>query len=147
MSKKSIQTLILGYLILITTMAYGQKEYTPGKVLYDVTTSKTTELAHIVDRISLLQNIYQHDSFDASIILVVHERAIPLFSKSNKKQHKLIQRVKNLAMGGVIQIRVCETSARIQGFYNDDFDNFIQLVPMADAEMIELQNDGYAYLK
>lgn len=126
---------------------YSQQYYAPSKVVYDVSSSDTSELSHILDRASLLQKIYHNDSFDASIILVVHEGAIPLFVKNNKIQHELMQRVKSLTLGEIIQIRVCEASANMQGFYKDDFDSFIQIVPMADAEIIELQNNGYAYLK
>jgi len=139
--------LLVCVVTLIPVIANAQNNYAPTKVVYDVVSSDATELSHILDRATLLQNIYQHDTFDASIILVVHEGAIPLFAKNNKKHHELRQRVKSLTLGEIIQIRVCEASANMQGLDKKDFDRFIQLVPMADAEIIALQNNGYAYLK
>jgi intracellular sulfur oxidation DsrE/DsrF family protein len=34
----------------------------------------------------------------------------------------------------------------MQGYGRGDFEGFIELVPMADAEIVRLQSDGYAYL-
>jgi len=49
-------------------------------------------------------------------------------------------------MGEVIQFRLCQASAKMQGYSRRDFEDFIKLVPMADAEIVRLQHGGYAYL-
>lgn len=138
------------FLIGFTTSAKTDSDdtYAPAKVVYDVSTPEASVLGHILDRISLLQNIYGSDPFEASIIVVVHEGAIPLFAKSSQNQAvKLMQRASSLAVGEIIQFRICKASAKMQGFTEKDFPEFTTLVPMADAEIIKLQHEGYAYLR
>lgn len=135
-------------MLVMTTLPAGQKNYAPAKVVYDVSSPKPEDLTHILDRVSMLQNVYDNNSFEASIILVIHEGAIPLFAKSSDKfQDELMVRANSLTMGDIIQLRVCRASAKLQGFKTGDFQAFIQVVPMADAEIVELQHQGYAYIK
>ena len=130
-----------------TINAEEQKVYEPAKVVYDVSSSNPKALSHILDRASMLQNVYQNDSFEASIIFVIHEGAIPLFGNSDKNQHaELMRRARSLSMGEIIKFRVCKASASMQGYKKEDLQDFISMVPMADAEIIKLQHDGYAYL-
>lgn len=145
---KQLKVYLLVCVVTLTpVIAIAQSNYAPSKVVYDVDSSSETELTHIIDRAAFLQNIYQNDSFDASIILVIHGGAIPLVAKNNKNHHELMERLKSLILGEIIQFRLCEASANVQGFKKDDFDNVIQMVPMADAEIIALQNNGYAYMR
>jgi len=117
------------------------------KVVYDVSSPDPTHLKNILDRVSLLQNLYGSDPFASSIVIVLHEGVIPLFAhQSARYQKELVRRAQDLAMGEIIQFRLCQASARMQGFERKDFEHFIQLVPMADAEIVQLQNQGYAYL-
>jgi len=122
--------------------------YKPSKVVYDLSDADLDGVNHILDRVSMLQNVYANNSFEASIIIVIHEGAIPLFSKKGKKQNAvLVQRAYNLTLGEIIQFRLCAASARMQGFKKNNFRKFITIVPMADAEIVRLQNSGYAYLR
>ncbi|MDH5324794.1 MAG: DsrE family protein [Gammaproteobacteria bacterium] len=123
------------------------KTYKPAKVTYDVSTADPKQLAHLLDRINLLQTVYNHNSFDASIVLVIHEGAIPLFTKKYPNQEQLMQRARGLSLGEMIEFRICEASAKQQGIGANDLHNFVILVPMADAELVQLQTQGYAYLK
>jgi len=93
--------------------AFGQQsDYAPGKVVYDVSTPDPEAVDHILDRASLLQNIYQGDSFEASIVVVLHEGTVPLFSHSNEVEHgDLMARTRSLTMGEVIQFRLCRALA------------------------------------
>lgn len=132
---------------LLPAKADDQQSYAPAKVVYDLSSPDAAELNHILDRASLLQKVYDNDTFDASIIIVVHEGAIPLFAKANKKHRELMQRANSLSLGEIIQFRLCQASARMQGYNEKDFYNFVSMVPMADAEIVQLQNRGYAYLR
>lgn len=134
---------------MLTPVAYAEKlDYKPSRVVYDVADNDAVEIKHILDRVSLLQNVYGNDPFESSIVLVIHEQAIPFFTKNGNNRHKEIEeRAASLATGEIIQFRVCRTSARMQNLTEKDFNSFIKLVPMADAEIIKLQNDGYAYMK
>jgi len=147
MLNRALLVCLLSSAAVIVAQSAERKSYSPARVAYDVSSSSQEEVEHILDRISLLQNLYGSDSFDASIILVIHEGAIPFFTRSSKHSNrKLIQRARSLTLGDVIQFRVCAASARMQGFSSRDFDDFITLVPMADAELVQLQHTGYAYL-
>lgn len=125
-----------------------QRSYAPAKVVYDLSSPEPEALSHILDRASMLQNIYQNDPFEASIVFVIHEGAIPLFGKNEKSRHpELMLRASSLSLGEVIEFRVCKASANMQGYRRSDLQDFVSMVPMADAEIVRLQHEGYAYLR
>lgn len=146
-AKRSVFFVLLTIMLMPGVYA-ARSPYQPDKVVYDVSSNHVDELNHILDRANLLQRVYDNDPFESSIIIVLHEGAIPLFAKSSK-QYKpgLVQRAQSLALGEIIQFRVCTASAKMQGFNQKDFENFITMIPMADAEIIQLQRLGFAYLR
>ncbi|MEJ2454761.1 MAG: hypothetical protein P8103_11475 [Candidatus Thiodiazotropha sp.] len=126
----------------------GEITYPPDKVVYDFSSPDPTALGSLLDRVGELQKLYANDPFEASIIIVVHETALTLFAtEASRFQAELMQRAASLALGEIIQFRLCEMSARMQGLEADGFPDFTQLVSMADAEMVRLQQAGYAYLR
>lgn len=134
-------------LALATAAVAGPSGYTPAKVVYDLSSDDPGKVANLLDRISLLQNLYASDPFAASIVVVVHEGAIPLLARPGRNSHPdLAMRAHQLTFSDIIQFRLCQASATMQGFARKDFDDFIELVPMADAEIVRLQHEGYAYL-
>lgn len=148
MFKRLIPLSLLLIFVVTVVSSAELKSYQPAKVVYDVSSHDANDIKHILDRVSLLQKIYGSDSFDASIIIVLHEGVIPLFAKANQNKHKdLMRRANSLTMGDIIQFRLCSASARMQGFKHIDFHDFIAMVPMADAEIVQLQQKGYAYLR
>ena len=142
---------------LLSQAENTKPEYSPSRVVYDLSSPNPDVLENLLDRISMLQNVYNNNPFEASIVVVIHEGAIPLFvsaskinqmkSKLIKRLNKLMLRAKSLTMGEIIKFRVCETSAKIQGFSSVDMRKFTSMVLMADAEIIMLQNNGYAYMR
>ena len=129
------------------SVAMMQTKYDAARVVYDVSSDTLEKLNNVLDRISMLQNIYESDPFDASIIVVIHDAAIPYFVKgNNQKFHELVKRAQSLTMGDVIKFRMCSASARMQGFKQEDIQDFIVMVPMADAEIIKLQREEYALM-
>ena len=142
----SIYILVCMFLYLQSSTSFAsQFKYNPSKVVYDVSSEDPLALGNILDRISMLQNVYNNNSFDASIIVVIHEKAIPLFK--NSAQNELMLRARSLAMGDIIKFEVCEASARMQKISASQLHDFISMIPMADAEIIRLQQSGYAYLR
>lgn len=123
--------------------------YKPQKVLYDLTSGDENKINNILDRASLLNKLYNNDPFDASIVIIIHGQAIPLFTKALFEKHRnTMQRVHNLALSSRIEYRMCQASAKIQGFKPSDIHGFVKMVPMADAEIVKLQNEeGYAYIR
>jgi intracellular sulfur oxidation DsrE/DsrF family protein len=145
---KHIQGIFLLLTLLAGVAASAQEAaYAPGKVVYDVATSDPGALKGILDRASLLQDHYNSDPFEASIVIVLHEGAIPPFSNRAPDAAPLRDRARGLALGGIIRFSLCRTSARMQGYGDHDFADFIAMVPMADAEIVRLQTTGYAYLR
>jgi len=131
----------------VPALAAGPIPYAPAKVVYDLSSPDPGKLANLLDRVSMLQNLYATDPFSASIVVVVHEGAIPLLASHGRfARQDLIERARSLTMSEIVQFRLCQASARMQGFSGSDFARFVQLVPMADAEIVRLQHDGYAYL-
>lgn len=148
MSLRLVSIVVSLFVLSTYVNADEQPEYAPAKVVYDISTGDPKALAHIFDRVSLLQNIYQNDPFEASIVLVIHEEAIPLFGSNDRNKHpELMLRARSLSLGEIIKFRVCKASADMQGYKRSDIQEFVSMVPMADAEIIRLQREGYAYLR
>lgn len=123
--------------------------YAPQKVVYDVAVSSPAELEGVLDRVSFLNNIYEANPFDSSIVVVLHGDEIPLFAVSNyAKNRELMTRAQSLTRAGPIQFRMCVVAARAHGYKPEDIHGFVQMVPMADAEIVRLQREGgYAYMR
>lgn len=144
----ALLVVLLNLPAMATEQSGHASTYTPTKAVYDVASASAFDIKHILDRVSLLQRLYGDDPFEASIILVIHEGALPLFTKTHQNKHMdIVKRARGLSYGEVIQFRICQASAKMQGLARKDFDDFIKLVPMADAEIIKLQHEGYAYMK
>lgn len=140
-------TFVIGCLVAGHAVA-EDRAYPPSTVVYDVTSSSARDLANILDRISLLQNIYGSDPFEASIVVVLHEGVVSLFSRSrNPELSELMIRARSLTAAEVIHFRMCRASARLQGYVDEDFPDFVTMVSMADAEIVRLQKEGYAYMR
>jgi len=124
-------------------------QYKPQKLLYDLTTGDPKEFDNILDRVSLLFKTYDSDIFDSSIVVIIHGDSIPFFATDNyAKYQKRMQRVNSLTIGSTIEFRMCRTAAKVMKYEPKDIHGFITMVPMADAEIVRLQNDeGYAYMR
>lgn len=129
--------------------AAQEQEYKPNKAVYDIAVSTVPAFTSALDRASYLSQVYHADPFDASIILVLHGPEINYFAISNYAEHKdLMQRAQSLTVGGIIKIRMCRLAAKAQGYEPKDIHGFVEMVPMADAEIVRLQRDeGYAYMR
>mgnify|MGYP002621054773 CR=1 len=123
--------------------------YEPQKVVYDVAVKSVRALENVLDRASYLSKLYGADPFSASIVLVLHGDEINFFAIKNYDKHReLMTRAQSLTVGGVIKFRMCQIAAKGHGYDPKDIHGFVEIVPMADAELIKLQTeDGYAYMQ
>ncbi len=123
--------------------------YAPQKVVYDVAVQSEEQFSRALDRVSYLNNLYGADPFAASIVLVLHGQEMLFFAIDNYDKYKeLMTRAQSLTVGGTIEIRMCETAARSYGLTPAEIHGFIDMVPMADAEIVRLQQEsGYAYMQ
>jgi hypothetical protein len=59
-----------------------------------------------------------------------------------------MHRAQSLTVGGMVQIRMCRVAAAGHDLEPDDIHGFVKVVPMADAEIVRLQQEeGYAYMR
>lgn len=131
------------------TAAAQESNYTPQKVVYDVSLSTPEEFDIILDRLSGLSVEYGADPFDASIIAVLHGPEMSFFDiREFDKYEELVRRAQSMTVGGVIELRMCQRAASNRGIEPEHVHGFIQLVTMGDAEIARLQQEeGYAYMK
>lgn len=127
----------------------GEVNYNPHKVVYDVSAYSMAAFSNVLDRVSYLNTVYQADPFDSSIIIVMHGDEIPYFAIENYARHKeLMSRVKSLEDSGNIHFRMCTLAAQSHGYRPDEIHGFVEMVPMADAEIIRLQQEqDHAYMQ
>lgn len=124
-------------------------DYRPQKVVYDVSADSVEAFSGVLDRVSYLNNIYEADPFDASIVLVLHGNEIPFFAVKNSDRYReLMARAHSLTLAGPIEFRMCQVAARGHGLEPVDINGFVKVVPMADAEIVRLQQEqGYVYMR
>ena len=160
---KKIMTPVMSFLILILsgympflyaaeTAPWGSAEildieYQPSKVLYDLTSGHEEDIVSVLDRIGYLNKLYGSDTFDGSIIVIVHGGAIPYFAIDKLQENQaLMARAQSLTIGTSIEFRMCRVAAKLMKYAPEDIHGFVKMVPMADAEITRLQNIGYAYM-
>ena len=110
---------------------------------------KTVEqLGNVLDRASYFSILNEADPFDSRIVIVLHGDEIPFFAIRNYDQYKeLMAKAQSLTVGGIVDIRMCRAAAKRRGFDPQDIHGFVTMVPMADAEIAELQKQGFAYMQ
>jgi uncharacterized protein len=125
-----------------------EKTYSKQKVVYDVSVKTVAQLENVLDRASYLSALNDADPFDSKIVIVLHGDEINFFAiRNGEKYRELMLRAQSLTVGGIIDIRMCRVSAHRRGFEPQDIHGFITMVPMADAEIIDLQKQGFAYMQ
>ncbi|MHB1187520.1 DsrE family protein [Thiobacillus sp.] len=126
-----------------------QQTYSGQKVVFDATSGSLAGLTSVLDRASLISVLNGADPLDNKIVIVLHGGAIPFFAIKNYARNKdLMHRAQSLSVGEVVEYRMCRASARLQGFKPEDIHGFVRMVPMADAEIVRLQQvEGFAYMR
>ena len=124
-------------------------DYAPQKVVYDVAEGDPERFERILDRVSFLNNVYEADPFDASIVLVLHGDEIRFFGIENYDEYgEMMRRAQSLTVAGPVEFRMCRVAAQGRGFEPDEIHGFVSMVPMADAEIIRLQQEeGYVFMR
>lgn len=123
-------------------------DYAPQKVLFDLTSGDKETIALVLDRLGYLYKLYGADTFDSSIVVVIHGDAIPFFALDQfGRQQDIMRRAQSLTVGTSIEFRMCRAAARLLKYEPQDIHGFVSMVPMADAEIVRLQQDGYAYMQ
>ncbi len=126
-----------------------EQTYRGQKVVFDTTSGTTAGLSSVLDRASLISVLNGADPLDNKIVIVLHGNAIPFFAIKNYGKHKkLMHRAQSLSVGDVVEYRMCRAAARLKGLQPKDIHGFVKMVPMADAEIVRLQQEeGFAYMR
>ncbi len=123
-------------------------QYSKQKVVYDTAVSSVAALTSVLDRASYLSEINGADPFDNKIVIVLHGNEINYFAIKNYAKYKaLMERAQSLTVGGIIEFRMCQIAAKGHGFEPKDIHGFVSMVPMGDAEIVRLQQEGYGYMR
>jgi len=123
-------------------------EYKPDKALYDIATGDTQDFSDLLSRIGLLYKLQGSDTFEGSIVVVIHGDAIPFFAIGQLDKYKrLMTRAHSLTVGTSIEFRMCRAAAKQLNYKAEDIHGFVKMVSMADAEVVRLQHQGYAYMR
>lgn len=122
--------------------------YARQKVVYDVNVNSEAAVRSAISRAVLLADLNGSDPFDSKIVIMLHGNEIPFFAiKNHAKYRELMQRAQGASLTDVIEFRMCRMAAEMHGFQPEDIHGFVTLVPMADAEIVRLQQEGYAYMR
>ncbi|HUW27398.1 MAG TPA: DsrE family protein [Sulfuriferula sp.] len=125
-----------------------EQTYAKQKVVYDVAVDSEAAVRSVISRAVLLANLNGNDPFDSKVVIVLHGNEIPFFAIKNYARYReLMQRAQSAAQSGVIEFRMCRIAAKGHGFEPADIHGFVTMVPMADAEIVRLQQAGYAYMR
>ncbi len=126
-----------------------QQVYGGQKVVFDTTSGTLDILNSVLDRASLISKLNGADQWDTRIVIMLHGDAIPFFAIKNFGAYNaLMRRAQSLSVGGVIEFRMCKAAAGLRGLHPSDIHGFVTMVPMADAEIVRLQQEeGFAYLR
>ncbi|MDH5359800.1 MAG: hypothetical protein OEX03_04505 [Gammaproteobacteria bacterium] len=159
---KSIHHLFLVSLMMSISITWGADsnapwgqakldnvQYKPKKVVYDVSVSSVAAITSVLDRVSYLNTLYEADPFESSIVVVLHGNEIPFFAIKNYSEHQeIMKRAQSLINNGNIRFRMCKLAAQGHGFQPEDIHGFVEMVPMADAEIVRLQREEqHAYMQ
>ena len=81
-------------------------------------------------------------------MLVLHGDEIPFFAIDNYADYReLMERARSLTLAGPVEFRMCRVAAKGHGLEPKDIHGFVRVVPMADAEIVRLQQEeGYVYM-
>ncbi|MEW5966638.1 MAG: hypothetical protein AB1720_06520 [Pseudomonadota bacterium] len=131
------------------TAAVIEQVYRGQKVVFDSTAGTVAGLTSVLDRASFLSVLNGGDPFTNRIVVVLHGQSIQYFATRNYAKHQaLMQRAQSLTVGDVVEFRMCRAAARMQGLEPKDIHGFVKMVPMADAEIVRLQQEeGFAYMR
>lgn len=123
--------------------------YSKQKVVFDTAVGTVKGMAGLLDRASYMNKLNGGDSFDTKIVIVLHGDAVNLFASKNYAMYKdLMARAQSLTAGDVIEFRMCKASALLKGLKVKDIHGFVKMVPMADAEIVRLQQEeNFGYMQ
>jgi intracellular sulfur oxidation DsrE/DsrF family protein len=87
---------------------------------------------------------FLNDVTEAKVALLANGYAVKLFVRAANP--KLEDRMRELSKRGV-RFFVCNNALTLHGINREDVFDFCEVVPAGVTKLVELQNEGYAYIK
>jgi hypothetical protein len=117
----------------------------PHKIVYQLNQADEAYREAIFNSISALLKKYVDD---VSIVVVVWGPGIHLLAKSPKRPISTLhqQRVRSMAESYGVKFIACGNTMHTIGWTDADMVDFIQVEEVGAAAVMELQENGYAYL-
>jgi len=123
--------------------------YDPPKAVFDVYLDDPAKLNNALGWLTSMSSAlskppYQFDP--TTIKVVIHGAEIVTLAKKNEDKYPVaVEKMQRLADQGV-EFKVCAYTADIYGYRDEDFHDFVEIVPSAMAEVAYWQSKGYALL-
>lgn len=150
-------TLFLSALLLTTNVVSKEKSkltYTPyvsQKVIYDFYFDHPQKINSALYWIRslitpLMDSPYDYAPEFLDIIVLIHGTEIVTLTKKNYSTYKTaVERMRYYESLGV-KFRVCSLAAHDFGYKDEDFYDFVQIVPSAMTELVHWQMKGYGVI-
>lgn len=95
----------------------------------------------------LMASPYDTAPDDIDIKVVIHGTELVTLAKHNYKQYqKAVERMRYYTELGIAEFKVCQFAAIDYGYTLNDFQDFVQVVPSAIAELAYWQNKDYVLI-
>jgi hypothetical protein len=123
--------------------------YDPPKVVFDVYLDDPAKLNNALGWLTSMSSAlskppYQFDP--TTVKVVIHGAEIVTLVKKNEAKYPVaLEKIQRLADQGV-EFKVCAYTADIYGYRDADFQDFVEIVPSAMAEVAYWQGKGYALI-
>lgn len=123
--------------------------YEPPKAVFDVYLDDPAKLNSALGWLTSMSSAlskppYQFDP--TTIKVVIHGAEIVTLIKKNEDRYPVaVEKMQRLADQGV-EFKVCAYTADIYGYRDEEFQDFVEIVPSAMAEVAYWQSQGYALI-
>ena len=150
------KTLLILAALMFSLSASGagtwvQTPYKPAKVVFDFYLDDPAKMGSALFWLRslmnpLMESPYNYSPEELSIKVVIHGTEIVTVAKKNEEKYQeVVDRMRYYASLGV-EFKVCGLAAEDFGYSVKDFQDFIQVVPSAFAELAHWQQEGYALI-
>lgn len=113
-----------------------------SKVYLEITPHGRGDLEALFD--TLEESVAADEPQTQPVVIVLHgPEALPFIRRNYLENRAIVDQAAKLEAFDRIELRMCETWMRENGFGQDDLLPFIEPVPLAPAEVERLEQDGY----
>lgn len=154
MAMKKLLGLLLALTLALPASGAGtwvQTPYQPAKVVFEFYLDDPSKMGSALYWLRslinpLMESPYNYSPEELSVKVVIHGTEIVTVAKKNEEKYQeLVERMRYYADLGV-EFKVCGLAAEDFGYSVKDFQDFIQVVPSAFAELAHWQQEGYALI-